>query len=222
MSPPIGGDSVAASRETSGRSTRLCENLLRGWDPMFSRTIDPTRIPRTTAIISTLAQRPSGPCRILELGSGPGPLTKRMLERFPKCRVVALDTDPALIRVGEVALRRLRERTTWVLADLRKPDWPAALPFARFDAAVSSLTLHWLEVREIRAVYRALHELVRPRGVVIEGDFLPTPDSNMPLKRPNRGTARSRTSGREPRELRGPGRPFCPNPTFCHPLSATC
>lgn len=193
---------MAPVPERRAQTAHLCERLLRRWDPMFSGTSDPTRGRRTDAILATPVDRFSGPFRILELGSGPGPLTERMLERFPQCQVVALDTDPVLLKVGEVALRHFQDRTTWVLTDLRDRDWPSALPFPQFDTAVSSLTLHWLEEREIRTLYRDLHELLRPRGLLVEGDFLPVRPSGKPLKRPSRTKVPPRGTDRNSGGLR--------------------
>lgn len=162
-------------------TTRLCEWLLNEWDPMFSGTVDPTRTRRVEGILGALSAHYHGPFRILDLGSGPGPLTLRMLRRFPKCRVVAVDTDPVLLRVGEVALRRFEGRTTWVLADLREKHWSSRLPAQRFDVAVSSLALHWLEENEIRGVYRDLQRLLRPGGMIVNGDYIP---SRQPMTQP--------------------------------------
>lgn len=162
--------------------TRLCERLLNRWDPMFSETVDPTRARRMDGILRVLRDYVRGPFRVLDLGSGPGPLTARILRRFPESRVVALDTDPVLLRVGEMALHRFRGRVTWVLADLREKGWPSQLPVHRFDAAVSSLALHWLEENEIRAIYRELRRLLRPGGLLVNGDFLPTSQPKVPPK----------------------------------------
>jgi len=123
-------------------ASHLCETLFEQWDPMFFETVDPTRRQRMDGILQVLTTRLRGPIRVVELGSGPGTLTARVLESFPKSRVVAVDTDPVLLRVGARALHRFRQRTTWVLADLRKSGWTGGLPLHRFDAAVSSLALH--------------------------------------------------------------------------------
>lgn len=168
--------------EYQASTRRLCGRLLKQWDPMFSETVDRTRVRRTNAIVRALGALLHGPFRVLDLGSGPGPLTVRTLRRFPRCRVVALDTDPVLLRVGEVALHRFRGRVTWVLADLREKGWPSQLPVHRFDAAVSSLALHWLEENEIRAIYRELRRLLRPGGLLVNGDFLPTSQPKVPPK----------------------------------------
>ena len=166
------------------------KELLGKWDPMFSETVDPTRPRRTEVVLQALGARFRGPFRVLELGSGPGALTVRVLERFPRCRIVAVDTDPVLLRIGEQALRRFQKRLTWVLADLREKGWSSQLPVHGFDAAVSALTLHWLEKDEIRAVYREVGRLLRPEGVLVNADFLPS--------------RLSRTSADRPRALGGP------------------
>ncbi len=173
-SPPTGR--TPASRPSSeGTPVPLAyEEVLESWDPMFSRSIDPTRRDRTEAILRAIGERVRSPFRALELGSGPGSLVARMLRRFPRCRVVAVDTDPVLLEVGERALRRFRRRTAWILADLREATWPSALPPGRFDVAVSSLTLHWLEADTLRRLYRELGRILRPGGLVIDGDFLPS------------------------------------------------
>lgn len=164
---------MPAGPEWNPRTARLCDRLLRYWDPMFTKTIDPSRPRRTAAILGAFPDPPHGSLQVLEIGSGPGPLTKRILDHSPRTRVVAVDTDPVLLRVGEVALRRCSGRVGWILADVRAQKWTSALPSRRFDVAVSSMTLHWLEGKEIRSVYRTLHMLLRPGGCVVEGDFLP-------------------------------------------------
>jgi SAM-dependent methyltransferase len=155
-------------------ATRLCETLLDRWDGMFSSSIDLTRPRRTEAALKVVGARARGPFRVLELGSGPGAFAKRLLRRFPQCRVVAVDMDPVLLRVAERALRRYRGRTRWVLADVRESRWPSKLPVHRFDVVVSSLTLHWLEESEIKALYRQLRRLLGSGGILVEADYLPS------------------------------------------------
>src|SRR5208282_828085 len=169
------GDREAGGNQLAG--ARLCESLYERWDPMFFETVDPTRMRRMDEILKVLKNRFRGPIKVLELGSGPGTLTERVLRRFPKSRVVAVDSDPVLLRVGTEALNRFRRRTTWVLADLRERDWSSNLPEHRFDVAVSSLTLHWLEEGEVRILYRDLRAWLRPGGMIVNGDFMPSGSS---------------------------------------------
>ncbi|MCI4317270.1 MAG: class I SAM-dependent methyltransferase [Thermoplasmata archaeon] len=124
-------------------------------------------------VVGQLARLRTRPLQVLELGCGPGSLTARILEELPTCRVVAVDTDPILLEVGRRALRSMGRRVTWVLADLREPRWTATLPARGLDAVVSSLTLHWFDVVELRIIYRGVRSVLRPGGRVINADFLP-------------------------------------------------
>ncbi|MGC2289037.1 MAG: class I SAM-dependent methyltransferase [Thermoplasmata archaeon] len=146
---------------------------MEAWDPMFADTVDPTRYRRMDAVVRILSEHLRERCTVLELGSGPGTLASRVILRFPGVRVVAVDTDPVLLKIGREALRDSRAGASWVLADLREPNWRAALPVHGFDAVISSLALHWLEEDDIRCVYRDAHALLRPPGILINADFLP-------------------------------------------------
>jgi len=165
---------------------------------MFFETVDPTRVRRMDEILQVLGAHFQGPFTALDLGSGPGALTARVLGRFPRSRVVAVDTDPVLLRVGAEALHRHRKRTAWVLADLRKKSWSSKLPGRRFDAAISSLALHWLEENEIRALYRGLRLLLRSGGLLVNGDFMPSSQLSHPggTAERHRGAERDRAGVR--------------------------
>ena len=166
-----------------------CADLLKSWDPMFANSVDPTRARRSEAIRRVLGDHLPKQSTLLELGCGPGPLAEQILSRFRHTNFVALDTDPVLLEVGRVALRRFRARVKWVLADVRTREWTSAPPVRRFDAVVSSLTLHWLESDEVRRVYREVTGLLRAGGFLINADFLPR------TGRPSRVGGRGTTKG---------------------------
>jgi trans-aconitate methyltransferase len=132
----------------------------------------PYREQRFTTMLDVVAALRPSPFRALDLASGPGSLSARLLTRFPRARVVALDFDPVLIELGRHALHRLRKQMTWVEADLRDPRWTRRLPPGRFDAVLTTTALHWLRASDLRRVYRQLHGIVRPSGVVMNGDHM--------------------------------------------------
>ena len=109
----------------------------------------------------------------LDLGSGPGSLSARMLRRFPAARVVAVDYDPVVRRIGEGALGTAGGRLSWVDAKLGRPGWTDSLPRKRYDAAVSTTALHWLTKPYLFSLYRDLARLLRRGGVFLNGDHLP-------------------------------------------------
>ncbi len=111
----------------------------------------------------------------LDLAAGPGSASARLLRRLPGSRSVAVDADPVLLRLGEGAQGDHGGRLRWVQADLRDPAWVDARGQDTFDAVISTTALHWLTPPEVAQVYRQLAGLLRPGGVLLNGDLLPLP-----------------------------------------------
>jgi trans-aconitate methyltransferase len=109
---------------------------------------------------------------VLDLCCGPGSLGQRLLARLPDARIVAVDADPVLQLIGRDALAD--DRITWVEHDLDDPGWEQAVG-GPFDAVVSTTALHWLSAPTLVAVLAATGRLLRPRGVLADGDHLSEP-----------------------------------------------
>ena len=109
---------------------------------------------------------------VLDLGCGPGSLAVRLLDRMPAARVVAIDTDPLLLALGRAA-HRDRPGLRFTDQDLRVPGWASRLGLRRAaDAAVSTTALHWLDGAQLRAMYAELATVLRPGGLLLDGDHL--------------------------------------------------
>jgi trans-aconitate methyltransferase len=106
----------------------------------------------------------------LDLACGPGSISQRLLARFPGARCVAVDFDPVLLTLGQNVLADMQGRLRWVEADLRDSSWPERLGEKQVDAVLSTTALHWLPVESLVQVYGQLGRLVRPGGVVLNGD----------------------------------------------------
>ncbi|MGP8078833.1 MAG: methyltransferase domain-containing protein [Thermoplasmata archaeon] len=65
-------------------------------------------------------------------------------------------------------------------------------PGESVDAAVSSLALHWLGEREIRSLYRDVHRPLRPEGILVNGDFLPSHRATGATRDPGTASERDR------------------------------
>jgi SAM-dependent methyltransferase len=133
----------------------------------------PDREERFTALIDAVE---AGTGRddplVLDLGCGPGSLAVRLLDRIPRARVVAIDSDPVLLALGNAGYGG-RPGLRFADQDLRAPGWPGALGLDRpADAAVSTTALHWLRAEALRAMYAQLAAVVRPGGLLLDGDEL--------------------------------------------------
>jgi ubiquinone/menaquinone biosynthesis C-methylase UbiE len=105
---------------------------------------------------------------VLEIGSGGGEVTERLLRKRPEIKVTSTDLDPVMT---EAATRRLRDRAgaTVLTADA------TALPFAvaSFDSVVSCLMLH--HVIDWETALREAARVLRPGGTFVGYDLVRTP-----------------------------------------------
>jgi SAM-dependent methyltransferase len=107
---------------------------------------------------------------VLDLGSGPGSLAVRLLDRMPAARVLAIDADPLLLALGRAACQG-RAGLGFIDLDLRSPGWAGRLGLSRpADAAVSTTALHWLTPPALRAMYAEVAAVLRPGGLLLDGD----------------------------------------------------
>ena len=80
---------------------------------------------------------PESPEMVVDLGCGPGNLTRTLVDRWPTATVLGVDSSPAMIEAAaqEPSAARLR----FIVGDLR--DWT---PEAPVDVLVSNATLQWV------------------------------------------------------------------------------
>jgi SAM-dependent methyltransferase len=120
---------------------------------------------------------------VLDIGCGPGSLSARIRQRLRQARFVGVDSDPLLLSLAAANYPWLE----WVDQDLRAPDWKAALPVQRFDAVVSTTALHWMDHDELGKLYVDLAGLLRPGGLFINCDHLPTNQDSATLTSLSKG-----------------------------------
>jgi SAM-dependent methyltransferase len=142
---------------------------MQRWDNQQSGHL-PDREQRFTAMLDVLEALLPERFVALDLACGPGSISQRLLKRFPHARCVAVDFDPVLLLLGQNVLGDMQGRLRWVEADLRESDWYAQLGEEQVDAVLSTTALHWLHADTLVQVYQRLGKLVRPGGVVLNGD----------------------------------------------------
>jgi SAM-dependent methyltransferase len=152
--------------------TGIAQSWIDRWEVQQTDYM-PDREDRFTALIDAVeagAQRPDP--LVLDLGCGPGSLAARLLDRMPEATVIAIDTDPVLLALGRACYGR-RARLRFADLDLRTPGWAGSIGLGRAaDAAMSTTALHWLRAPELRAMYAELARVLRPGGVLLDGDHL--------------------------------------------------
>jgi SAM-dependent methyltransferase len=133
----------------------------------------PEREPRFEVMVEILGAMVGNAPTVIDLGCGPGSLTKRVADGLPGARVVAVDADPLLLELGRQAVGDHEGRIRWVDADLRDPELARHLRLdGTADAAVSTTALHWLSPEELTGLFERLAHILRPGGVFINGDHM--------------------------------------------------
>lgn len=149
---------------------------LRRWDAQQSGYM-PGREARFAVMLDLVEAQVGTEPLVLDLACGPGSVSERLLNRLPGARSIAIDMDPALLAIGQGALDDAAGRLRWVEVDLRDPGWSAPLSGEPVDVVLTTTALHWLSEPELRRVYADLAALVRPGGVLLNGDHMGfTPD----------------------------------------------
>ncbi len=166
----------------------LDRDTARDWIARWDRQQEaelPDREDRFTALIDAVEEGTGRPDPlVLDLGCGPGSLSVRLLARLPQATVVGIDADPVGLALGAAAYHGL-PGLRLVDLDLRVPGWSGRLGLSRpADAAVSTTALHWLPEPDLRAMYAELAAVLRPGGLLLNGDhFLLDPKQSPVLAR---------------------------------------
>ncbi|MDF2093689.1 methyltransferase domain-containing protein [Knoellia sp. 3-2P3] len=108
------------------------------WDPaQYARFADHRGRPFRDLLTQVGAEDPR---LVVDLGCGNGPLTLTLADRWPRARVVGVDSSPQMLE----SARELDSdaRVEWVEADLAT--WDIASLGARPDVVVTNATLQWV------------------------------------------------------------------------------
>lgn len=153
-------------------------NLLEKWDRQQEGYIE-QREERFNVMFEILAQTFGDGFTVIDAACGPGSLGLRLLERFPKAHVIAVDADVMLLEMARVALASYADRVRVVEADLSDPSWASRVQAAAESmsaptpvALVSTTALHWLSPGDLAEFYGVAGELLQPGGIVMNGDHM--------------------------------------------------
>ncbi len=164
----LAADSATPAELTEART------LLARWDAQQTGYIRhrAERFQTIARVVAAVVDGTSAP-RILDLAAGPGSLARAVRAEVPAGHLVVADKDPVLLQIAADTFAGDAHAEV-VAVDLADAAWTQApaVAAAPFDAVVSSTALHWLQPETLVRVYRELAELVRPGGIVLNGDHL--------------------------------------------------
>lgn len=137
-------------------------DLAREWAES-AMSVRPWRAEFFSAFAAVIAgARPSRPCRVLELGSGPGFLAEQLL-KAADLAYVAVDFSAAMHEMARQRLGGLASRVRFVERSLRDGNWGEGL--GQFSFAVTHQAIHELRhKRHAPPLHAQVRELLLPGG----------------------------------------------------------
>jgi tRNA (cmo5U34)-methyltransferase len=136
---------------------------------------DPARAERFQLMCDLFPFSTDATVTILDVGAGYGPVSKFILEQFPRATCIAQDGSTPMLQRAQQRMARYGARFTTCQSDLFDPHW---LPtqFGPFDAAVSASCLHNLrDFPRISEIYRDIRAHLKPGGVFLNFDLVNAP-----------------------------------------------
>ena len=199
------GPAATAARPERPWKREACPD--RAWAEAWQQSWDhqqegymPDREERLAALLDVIEAAAGPRPLVLDLACGTGTISRRLLQRFPEARSIAVDIDPALLTIARATLGD-DERVRIVRADLGDAGWVRALPETPVDAVLTATALHWLAEPVLWRLYRDLAGIVRPGGAVANADQMAPPDL------PRLGAALAAVEERRRDGVRADGRP---------------
>jgi trans-aconitate 2-methyltransferase len=129
----------------------------RSWDAAtYERASDVQEV-WAQGVLARLALR--GDETVLDAGCGPGHVTRRLVKRLPRGRVIAVDASEEMV---DRARRTLTERATVLCCDLTELELDKPV-----DAVFSNAVFHWVFDQD--RLFARMYAALRPGGVLVAG-----------------------------------------------------
>jgi tRNA (cmo5U34)-methyltransferase len=116
---------------------------------------------------------------VVDLGGGSGRLMERILDRFADARGIVIDQSEPFLALAERRLERFGDRASCILSRLQD-DWGVKLSISPV-AVVSMSAIHHLEQPEKQSLYQRCYELLKPGGILLNGDEVRSADDRQYL-----------------------------------------
>jgi len=134
-----------------------------------------SREARTRVVLDTVEHvlRAESAPLVVDLGSGPGTLARRLARHLPAATVIAVDHDPFLLALGA---SHPGPHIDYVHAHAGGPAWTSVIAQNRlWDVVTADAVLHYPSRQHLEQIYRDCVAALRPGGLLLSADHLPSP-----------------------------------------------
>lgn len=136
----------------------------------------PNRVKMASIVCEILPFDRTEHLHFLDLGTGTGYLSHKIMETFPHAKIVAVDAAALMIEKAKVRLNKYLEHVTFHVStfqDLQKK----MDTLSPVDAVVSSFALHHLYREEKLALLKYIQSILKPHGWFVNCDVFKTSDA---------------------------------------------
>jgi tRNA (cmo5U34)-methyltransferase len=133
------------------------------WDPDAYVALVRAEVPEYERLQDEVGRATDGIAarRVLELGTGTGVTTRRVLERHPGAHLTGVDSSPEMLAAADLPSADLR------MQDLRDP-----LPEGPFDVVFSALAVHHLDGAGKADLFKRVAAVLAPGGRFVLADVI--------------------------------------------------
>ena len=130
--------------------------MTRDWDAATYDRVSGPQVEWAERVLERLPLR--GDETVLDAGCGSGRVTRLLLDRLPRGRVVAVDSAPSMVEHARAALDPAQ--STVLRADLTELELDEPV-----DAAFSNAVFHWIGDHDV--LFARMHAALRPGGRLV-------------------------------------------------------
>lgn len=102
--------------------------------------------------------------KILDIGAGTGLLSAFLMERYPEASFTLIDISEKMLDIAKDRFRG-NSNVKYIVADYSKYSF-----VEKYDMIVSALSIHHLEDKEKKEIYKKSYSLLKQNGVIINAD----------------------------------------------------
>ncbi|WP_292371396.1 MULTISPECIES: class I SAM-dependent methyltransferase [unclassified Methanosarcina] len=102
--------------------------------------------------------------KILDIGAGTGLLSAFLMKRYPNASFTLIDISEKMLDIAKDRFRG-NSNVEFIVADYSKCSF-----IKKYDMVVSALSIHHLENKEKKEIYKKSYSLLRQNGIIINAD----------------------------------------------------
>lgn len=133
-------------------------------------------------IIEMIPFQKNNGIRILDIGSGPGSLSLRILKKYPKVVITCLDGSLQMLAAAKKMLDNYSAQKKTFIKFNFETEKLSEVFNEKFDMVVSAFAIHHLSHRAKRQLFKEIYKIIETNGGFINGDIVRSKNHKIELK----------------------------------------